>query len=96
MCEVKGVQHARQQKCRRIKISDSGGLDLEAGCLDAGCWQDWSGLEEVTEGLGWMLDGRRGSKDFPHARARGARRIWTAIHVSRVPFKSVHLAPIKA
>ena len=32
-----------------IKISDSGGLDLEAWCLDAGCWKDWNGLEEVTE-----------------------------------------------
>ena len=20
-----------------------------SGCLDAGCWQDWNGLEEVTE-----------------------------------------------
>ena len=53
-----------------IKISDSGGLDLEAWCLDAGCWQDWNGLEEVTEGCGggdW--------KKFPHAQASGARRI---------------------
>ena len=24
-----------------IKTRDSGGLDLEAGGLDAGCWQDW-------------------------------------------------------
>ena len=32
-----------------IKISDSGGLDLEAWCPDAGCRQDWNGLEEVTE-----------------------------------------------
>jgi len=32
-----------------IKISDSGGLDLEAWCLDAGCWKDWNGFEEVTE-----------------------------------------------
>ena len=26
------------------------------GCLDAGCWKDWNGLEEVTEvteGLEW-------------------------------------------
>ena len=33
-----------------IEISDSGGLDLEAWCLDAwmpGCWQDWRGLEEM-------------------------------------------------
>ena len=30
-----------------IKISDSGGLGLEAWM--PGCWQDWRGLEEVTE-----------------------------------------------
>ena len=30
-----------------IKISDSGGLDLEAWM--PGCWKDWNGLEEVTE-----------------------------------------------
>ena len=28
-----------------IKILDSGGVDLEAEGLDAGCWQDWRGLE---------------------------------------------------
>ena len=37
-----------------IKISDSGGLGLEAWM--PGCWQDWRGLEEVTarweEGIG--------------------------------------------
>ena len=32
-----------------IKISYSAGLDLEAWCLDAGCWKDWNGFEEVTE-----------------------------------------------
>ena len=32
-----------------IKISDSGGLDLEAWCLDAWMLKDWNGLEEVTE-----------------------------------------------
>ena len=32
-----------------IKISDSGGLDLKAWCLDAGCRQDCNGLKEVTE-----------------------------------------------
>ena len=31
------------------KISDSGGLDLEAWCLDAWMPKDWHGLEEVTE-----------------------------------------------
>ena len=29
-----------------IKISDSGGLDLEAWCLDAWMLNDWNGLEE--------------------------------------------------
>ena len=45
-----------------IKISDSGGLDLEAWCLDAWMLKYWNGLEEVTEvteGLEWMLDERR-------------------------------------
>ena len=32
-----------------IKISDSGGLDLEAWCLDAWMLKDWNGLGEVTE-----------------------------------------------
>ena len=32
-----------------IKISDSGGLDLETWCLDAGCWKDWNGLGQATE-----------------------------------------------
>ena len=32
-----------------IKISDSGGLDLEAWCLDAWMLKDWNGLEEVPE-----------------------------------------------
>ena len=32
-----------------IKISDSGGPDLEAWSLDAGCWKHSNGLEEVTE-----------------------------------------------
>ena len=32
-----------------IKISDSGGLGPETWCLDAGCWKEWNGLEEVTE-----------------------------------------------
>ena len=47
-----------------IKISDSGGLDLEAWCLDA--WMQ--GLEGIGggdggdggHGNGWLLDGRRG------------------------------------
>ena len=46
-----------------IKISDSGGLDLEAWM--PGWWKDWNGLEEVTEGLEWMLDGRRGLEGRP-------------------------------
>ena len=60
---------------RYIKILDSGGLDLDAGGLDAGCWRDWDGLEElteVTEGIG--MGGGHG-KDVQHARVRGARRI---------------------
>ena len=32
-----------------FKILDSGGLDLEPWMLVPGCWQDWNGLEEVTE-----------------------------------------------
>ena len=32
-----------------IKISDSGGLDLEAWCLDVWMLEDWNGLGEVTE-----------------------------------------------
>jgi len=31
-----------------IKLRDSGGVDLDAGGLDAGCWQDWMGLEGVA------------------------------------------------
>ncbi len=57
-----------------IKISDSGGLDLEAWM--SGRWQDWNGLEEVTEvteGLEGMGEGDW--KKFLHARASGARRI---------------------
>ena len=57
-----------------IKISDSGGLDLEAWCLDA-----W-----MLEGLKWIGGGDGGDgilgrgdwKKFPHARASGARRIY--------------------
>ena len=40
-----------------IKISDSGGLDLEAWCLDAGCWKDWNGFEEVTEVTAFLGEG---------------------------------------
>ena len=32
-----------------IKISDSGGLDLKAWCLDVWMLEGWNGLEEVTE-----------------------------------------------
>ena len=34
----------------------------------SGCGKDWNGLEEVTEvteGLDWMLDGRRGLEEIP-------------------------------
>ena len=56
-----------------IKISDSGGLDLEAWCLDA--WM-LAGLEGIGGGDGG--DGILGGgnwKKFPHARASGAGRI---------------------
>ena len=58
-----------------IKISDSGGLDLEGWCLDAWVMKDWNGLEgvtEVTEGIGM---GGGDWNDVPHARASGALRI---------------------
>ena len=32
-----------------IKISDPGGLGLEAWCLDVWMLKDWNGLGEVTE-----------------------------------------------
>ena len=67
-----------------IKISVSGGLDVEAWCLDAGCWQDWNGLEEVTEVTEGIGMGVRDWKKFSHARASGARRI------SRRSSNSVH------
>ena len=56
-----------------IKISGSGGLDLEAWCLDA--WM-LAGLEWIGGGDG--EDGYMGGGDwkkFSHARASGARRI---------------------
>ena len=55
-----------------IKISDSGGLDLEAWM--PGCWKDWNGLEEVTEVMEGIGRGAGDCKKFPHARASGARR----------------------
>jgi hypothetical protein len=33
----------------KIKVSDLGGLDLEAWCLDVWMLKDWNGLGEVTE-----------------------------------------------
>ena len=45
-----------------ISISDS-------GCLDAGCWKDWGGLEEVTEVTEGIGMGGGDWKDVPHARA---------------------------
>ena len=67
-----------------IKISDSGGLDLESWCLDAGCRQDWNGLEEVTEGIG--MEGGDWKK-FSHARASGARRMKRRLGLNRIPQK---------
>ena len=56
-----------------IKISDSGGLDLKAWCLDA--WM-LAGLEWIGGGEGGDgILGRRDWKKFSHARASGARRI---------------------
>ncbi len=56
-----------------IKISDSGGLDLEAWCLDV--WM-LEGLEWIGGGDGGDgILGRGDWKKFPHARASGARRI---------------------
>ena len=40
-----------------IKISDSGGLDLEAWCLDAWMLKDWNGLGEVTEVTAFLGEG---------------------------------------
>ena len=55
-----------------IKISDPGGLDLEAWCLDAWMLKDWSGLAEVLEVTAFWGGDR---KDVSHAQASGARRI---------------------
>ena len=56
-----------------IKISDSGGLDLEAWCLDA-CML--AGLEWIGGGDGGDGNMGRGDwKKFSHAQASGARRI---------------------
>ena len=52
---------------------------LEAWCLDAGCWKDWNGLEEVTEVTEGIGMGGGDWKKFPHARASAARRISTCI-----------------
>ena len=57
-----------------IKISDSGGLDLEGWCLDA--WM-LAGLEEVTEVTAFWREGIW--KKFPHARASGAWQICVPI-----------------
>jgi hypothetical protein len=50
-----------------IEISDSGGLDLEGWCLDAGCRQDLNGLEEVTEVTEGIGMGGGDWKEFSHA-----------------------------
>ncbi len=56
-----------------MKISDSGGLDLEAWCLDA--WM-LEGLEWIGGGDGGdSILGRGDWKKFSHARASGARQI---------------------
>ena len=56
-----------------IKISDSGGLDLEVWCLDA--WM-LEGLEWIGGGDGGDgIQGRGDWKKFSHAQASGARRI---------------------
>ena len=53
-----------------IKISDPGGLDLKAWCLDA------EGLEWIGAGDGGDgIMGRGDWKKFPHAQASGARRM---------------------
>ena len=58
-----------------IKISDSGGLDLEAWCLDV--WM-LEGLEWIGGGDGGDgILGRGDWKKFSHAQASGARRIFT-------------------
>ena len=41
------------------------------------CWQDWGGLEEVTEVMEGIAMGGVDWKKFPNARASGARRIYT-------------------
>ena len=64
-----------------IKISYSGGLDLEAWCLDALMLKDWRGLEEVTEVTEGIGMGGGDWKKFSHARASGARRIPPGIEV---------------
>ena len=56
-----------------FKISDSGGLDLEARCLDA--WM-LEGLEWIGGGDGGDgILGRGDRKKFSHSQASGARRI---------------------
>jgi hypothetical protein len=71
-----------------IKISDSGGLDLEAWCLDA--WM-LAGLEWIGGGDGGDgILGRGDWKKFPHARASGARRILAG---GRVPAASGTTSP---
>ena len=72
-----------------IKIADSGGLDLEAWCLDAWMLKDWNGLEEVTEGLEGMGGGDW--KKFSHAQASGARRIFGAYWAHAGAFSSSFL-----
>ena len=54
-----------------IKISDSGGLDLETWCLDV--WM-LERMEWIGRGDGGMGGGDW--KKFSHARASGARRIY--------------------
>ena len=64
-----------------IKMSDPGGLDLKAWCLDV--WM-LEGLEWIGGGDGGDgIMGRGDWKKFPHARASGARRFRICFTVSK-------------
>ena len=78
---------------RDIKISDSGGVDLEAWCMDAGCWEDWNGLEEVTEvteGLEWEEEIGRTSHTLKLQELGGLCRCWEAGWLVNVCASSFH------
>jgi len=44
-------------------ISDSGGLDLKAWCLDVWMLKNWNGLEEVTEVTAFWREGMFGLRE---------------------------------